>query len=58
MTLCIVFFSQKRQYVGNLTKKLPKTWQMSDQMVFYKDTDKTHQFWMILQGIGSSGGKW
>lgn len=31
---------------------------MSDQMVFYKDTDKTHQFWMILQGIGNSGGEW
>lgn len=31
---------------------------MSDQMVFYKDNDETHQFWMILQGIGSSGGEW
>lgn len=28
---------------------------MSDQMVFYKDTDETHQFWVIFQGIGSSG---
>lgn len=27
-------------------------------MVFNKDRDETHRFWMILQGIGSSGGEW
>lgn len=27
-------------------------------MVFYKDMDEAHWFWMILQGIGSSGGEW
>lgn len=31
---------------------------MSDQIVFYKDTDENQQFWIILQGIGSSGGEW
>lgn len=24
---------------------------MSDQKVFYKDTDETHWFWMIIQNI-------
>lgn len=52
-----ILLKKKNQYVGNLTKKLPKTWRMSDQMVFYKDTDETHEFWMILWGIGGSGGE-
>lgn len=38
-------------------KKLLKTWQMSYQMIFYKDTDETHEFWMILHAIGSLGGE-
>lgn len=30
---------------------------MSYQMMFYKDTDESHELWMILHAIGSLGGE-
>lgn len=48
----MLYFILKYQNVGSLTKKeQPKAWQMPDQMMFYKDTEETHQFWMIIQDI-------